>query len=44
MKNENQTMLSFSHAAVGYGEKVVLQDVSCRICWLPFRPTEILKE
>lgn len=21
MKNENQTMLSFSHAAVGYGEK-----------------------
>ena len=28
MKNENQTMLSFSHAAVGYGEKVVLQDVS----------------
>lgn len=28
MKNENQIMLSFSHAAVGYGEKVVLQDVS----------------
>ena len=24
MKDENQTMLSFSHAAVGYGEKAVL--------------------
>ena len=31
MKNENQTMLSFSHAAVGYGEKVVLQDVSFQV-------------
>lgn len=31
MKNENQTMLSFSHAAVGYGEKVVLQDVSLQV-------------
>lgn len=31
MKNENQIMLSFSHAAVGYGEKVVLQDVSFQV-------------
>lgn len=37
MKNENQIMLSFSHAAVGYGEKVVLQDVSFQVQILPER-------
>ena len=31
MKDENQTMLSFSHAAVGYGEKTVLRDVSFQV-------------
>lgn len=31
MKEENQIMLSFSHAAAGYGEKKVLEDVSFQI-------------
>lgn len=31
MTEEKQTMLSFSHAAVGYGEKLVLKDVTFQI-------------
>lgn len=31
MTAENSTMLSFSHAAVGYGEKLVLKDVSFEV-------------
>lgn len=31
MKDENQTMLFFSHVAVGYGEKTVLRDVSFQV-------------
>lgn len=31
MTEENQVMLSFSHAAVGYGEKLVLKDVSFQV-------------
>lgn len=31
MSEKNKIMLSFSHAAVGYGEKMVLQDVSFQV-------------
>lgn len=31
MSNDNEIMLSFSHTAVGYGEKLVLQDVSFQV-------------